>query len=64
LVQTVGFKFFHAVCDAGCKHFFTKLPSVKGLSDLPIKWNVSEVTSVASSEEAEHFKNILLDFGV
>jgi len=45
------------------KQSLTKSPSVKGLNDLTIKWNISKHTSVTCSEELEHsFKNILLDF--
>jgi hypothetical protein len=52
-------------CYTVSEQFFIKSPSIKGLSDLTSKRDISKLTSAVFSEELElFFKNIVLDFSV
>jgi len=65
-VQTDGFKLCCTtlVIQQVKFFFFTKLPSVKGLDDMTLKWDISKLTHSNSLfwRIRTFLKNILLDF--
>jgi hypothetical protein len=44
--------------DTSSKQFFTKSPSVKGLDDVEVKWDMLKLNLMACSEDSEYFLKI------